>query len=80
MKSISANSAVWSAETTEAPEKQGLLNYLRSELNNYEIDLSIEVIEGEINRYAYTPREKYEKLREKNPLLDSLRKEFDLDV
>ncbi len=60
--------------------KQDLLKFIRKELNNYEVDLSIEVVETEITRYAYTPREKYEKLKEKNPLLDTLRKEFDLDV
>jgi len=61
-------------------EKQELLKFIRRKLKNYEVDLSIEVVEMEMTRYAYTPREKYEKLREKNPLLDALRKEFDLDV
>lgn len=61
-------------------EKQPLLKFIRKQLNNYEVDLSIEVIETEVTRYAYTPREKYEKLRTKNPLLETLRKEFDLDV
>ena len=42
--------------------------------------LSIEVNEAEVKRYAYTPKEKYEKLIEKNPLLDKLRKEFDLEI
>jgi len=61
-------------------EKTELLQYLRKELKNHEIDLSIEVNETEVKRYAYTPKEKYEKLKEKNPIIDSLRKEFDLDV
>ncbi|MEZ4875513.1 MAG: DNA polymerase III subunit gamma/tau [Flavobacteriaceae bacterium] len=60
--------------------KNSLLSYLRETLNNYEIDLSIEVNETEIKRYAYTPMEKFEKLKEKNPLIDKLRKEFDLDI
>ncbi|MEZ4779323.1 MAG: DNA polymerase III subunit gamma/tau [Flavobacteriaceae bacterium] len=60
--------------------KHKLLSYLRSHLNNYEIDLSIEVNEEEIKRYAYQPHEKYELLREKNPLIDTLRSEFDLDI
>ena len=47
---------------------------------DYEIDLQIEVNESEVKRYAYTPREKYDKLNEINPNLDSLRKEFDLDI
>ena len=53
---------------------------MRSTLQNYEIDLSIEVDETEIKRYAYTPIEKFQKLSEKNPLIENLRKEFDLDI
>jgi len=60
--------------------KYELLIYLRAALNNYNVDLSIEVDEVAVKRYAYTAREKFEKLLEKNPLLDELRKEFDLDV
>lgn len=60
--------------------KTKLLTYLRSTLQNYDIDLSIEVDETEIKRYAYTPMEKFQKLSEKNPLIENLRKEFDLDI
>lgn len=60
--------------------KYELLMYLRSELQNYDVDISIEVNEAEVKRYAYTPREKFDKLKEKNPLLDTLRQEFDLDI
>ena len=31
-------------------------------------------------KYAYTPIEKYDKLKEKNPLLDTLRKELGLEL
>ena len=57
-----------------------LLTYLREKLRNYDIDLSIEVNETAEKRYAYTTREKFEKLNEKNPLMDTLRKEFDLEI
>ncbi len=60
--------------------KHDLLGFLRKELNNYEIDLSIEVNETETKRYAYTTREKFEKLKEKNPSIDLLRTTFDLDI
>ena len=60
--------------------KTTLLNYLRKSLNNFEIDLQIDVNESEIKRYAYTAREKFDKLNEINPKLDHLRKEFDLDI
>ena len=60
--------------------KYELLVHLRSTLKNYNIDLSIEVNEEEVKRYAYTAKERFEKLMEKNPLIDKLRQEFDLDV
>ena len=60
--------------------KYELLGFLREKLQNYDIDLSIEVNETAEKRYAYTPREKFEKLKEKNPLIEKLRKEFDLDI
>lgn len=60
--------------------KFDLLNYLREKLQNYDVSLSIEVNETTVKRYAYTAREKFEKLKEKNPLIDTLRKEFDLDI
>ena len=31
-------------------------------------------------KYAYTSIEKYEKLKEKNPMIDQLRKEFGLEI
>ncbi len=49
-------------------------------MKNFEIDLNISVNETAEKQYAYTPQEKYEKLKEKNPLIEKLRKEFDLDV
>ena len=60
--------------------KYDLLNFLREKLQNYDIDLSIEVNEAETKRYAYTSREKFKMLKEKNPLIDKLRKEFDLEI
>lgn len=60
--------------------KHELLGYLRERLKNYDIDLSIEVNETAVKRYAYTAREKFEKMKEKNPLIDTLRTEFDLDL
>ena len=64
----------------EIEREQGeLISHLRSKLNNYEIGLKISVNEEHARDLAYTPEEKYEKLRKKNPALDLLRKEFDLD-
>ena len=57
-----------------------LLGFIRKELNNFKIDLSITVNEELEKQYAYTPKEKYDKLKKKNPNLDTLRKTFDLDI
>ena len=61
-------------------EQYDLVEYLRGKLNNYFIKIQITVNEKTAKKFAFTPEEKYEKLREKNPVIDLLRKEFDLDV
>ena len=58
----------------------GLFQFLYKKLNNYSIELEIEVNEEVSKKYAFTPQDKYEKLREKNILIDKLRSEFDLDI
>ena len=60
--------------------KYELLGFLREKLQNYDIDLDITVNEIAEKRYAYSAREKFEKLKEMNPLIERLRKEFDLDI
>lgn len=57
-----------------------LLSFLREKLQNTSINLEIEVDETVAKKFAFTPREKYEKLKEKNPLIEKLRKTFDLDI
>ena len=57
-----------------------LLSFLRENLNNYGIDIQSKVIETIEKKFAYTPQEKYNKLKEKNPLLDKLRQTFELDL
>ncbi|WP_378175026.1 DNA polymerase III subunit gamma/tau [Aquimarina sp. SS2-1] len=58
----------------------GLFQFLYKKLNNYSVALDIKVNEEASKKYAFTPQDKYEKLREKNPLIDKLRSEFDLDI
>jgi DNA polymerase-3 subunit gamma/tau len=57
-----------------------LLAFLRKTLNNFDINFDVTVNEVLEKQYAYTPFEKFEKLKEKNPNIDVLRKIFDLDV
>ncbi|MHA7057189.1 DNA polymerase III subunit gamma/tau [Aquimarina sp. M1] len=58
----------------------GLFQFLYKQLNNYSVALDIKVNEEAAKKYAFTPQDKYEKLREKNPLIDKLRADFDLDI
>lgn len=60
-------------------EQSLMLDHLKQKLNNYAITLHITVNEEVAKKFAFTPAEKYQKLREKNPAIDLLRKEFDLD-
>ncbi|WP_298497830.1 DNA polymerase III subunit gamma/tau [uncultured Algibacter sp.] len=61
-------------------QQYNLLGFIRKALNNFDISLSITVNEVLEKKYAYTPQDKFEKLKEKNPNIDLLRKTFDLDV
>ncbi|MDO6518954.1 DNA polymerase III subunit gamma/tau [Zobellia uliginosa] len=61
-------------------EQYDLMEYLRKKLNNYFIELKITVNETVAKKFAFTPEEKYQKLREKNPAIDLLRQTFDLDL
>ncbi len=57
-----------------------LLKFLRNKLNNYSIDIEVDVNEIVEKKFAYTPQERYEKLKEKNPMLEDFRKMFGLDL
>ena len=60
--------------------ESNLLNFIRKKINNHAITLHIEVNESAEKRYAYTTREKFELLKEKYPIVDEMRKTFDLDI
>ena len=57
-----------------------LLAYLRKTLRNFDLKLDITVNEEVAKKYAFTPQEKYEKLKEKNPNIELLKKTFGLDI
>jgi hypothetical protein len=60
--------------------KHELVGYLRGKLHNHDVVVEVHVNEATSSRHAFTPEEKYEKLKAINPALDMLRKMFDLDV
>lgn len=57
-----------------------VLRHIREQLNNYSVDFKITVNEDNTKRFAYTPQEKYELLKEKNEALTLLRKTFNLEL
>jgi len=71
------------AETMKRDLERGqnpLMAFLKKKLKNTLITLEIEVNESTAKKYAFTNIEKYNKLKEKNPLIEKLRTTFDLDI
>lgn len=61
-------------------EKSELLEFLRKELNNFKIALNAVVSKDEKELKPYTPQDKFKRMAEKNPALNKLRQQFDLEV
>ena len=57
-----------------------VLKAIRKQLSNHEVDFVVEVREENEKRFAYTPQEKYELLKEKNKNISLLRKTFNLEL
>jgi len=57
-----------------------ILGYLRGKLHNHDIMIEVHVNETVEKKYAFTPDDKYERLKNINPAIELLRKTFDLDV
>lgn len=67
-------------DQTVAAEKADLLEYVRTELNNFDLQLEIIMNETEDSVQLYTNKEKFSRMAEKNPALNKLRENFDLDL
>jgi DNA polymerase-3 subunit gamma/tau len=61
-------------------EKAALMDYLRTVLNNYHLQLSTRLVEEAGAQEAYTIKEKYQKMVEKNPELEDFRKQLGLEL
>ncbi|MFO8146658.1 MAG: DNA polymerase III subunit gamma/tau [Bacteroidota bacterium] len=57
-----------------------MMAFLKKKLQNTNISLEIIVNEKVAKKYAFTNMEKYNKLKEKNPLIEKLRTTFDLEI
>jgi DNA polymerase III subunit gamma/tau len=60
--------------------KADFIEYIRTSLNNYNIQVEIQINKEFKTKKAYTPQEKYDKMLEKNPTLDLLKRKLDMDV
>jgi DNA polymerase-3 subunit gamma/tau len=59
--------------------KIDLITYLRERLKNNNLQLTAQLKEVTSTRMAYTNKEKFEAMMEKNPLLAQLKEKFGLD-
>ena len=59
--------------------KPDLLNYLRTTLRNFDIEVNARVDEQVVVKRPYTSQEKFNHMAAKNPQLAELRKMFNLD-
>lgn len=60
-------------------EKPYILNFLRSSLKNFDIELNVRIDEQAVVKKPYTNQEKYQYMAAKNPQLAELKKRFNLD-
>jgi len=60
--------------------KTELMEFLRSRLNNYKIQLQTTLADIQKTLKPYTDKEKFERMAEKKPLLRDLREELDLEI
>ena len=61
-------------------EKVELLNFLRSALKNFDLQIVTKKAENSQKKRIYTNKDKYTYLVDKNPQLEELRRRFNLDI
>jgi len=66
-------------ETTFREERPNLLNYLRTTLRNFNIEVSVRIDEKAVIKRPYTASEKFQHMAAKNPALVDLKNKFNLD-
>ena len=69
-----------SVEESINEDKLVFLGILRKELNNYSIQLQLVINAIEDKTNLYTATDRYKRLVEKNPTLNTFRQKFDLDL
>jgi DNA polymerase III subunit gamma/tau len=61
-------------------QRPQILTLMRQTLNNYSLNFKVIVKEAQKVQKAYLPAEKYQKMQERNPLIDKLKNDLDLDI
>lgn len=61
-------------------DKINFLGFLRRELNNFSIQLNLQMTVNEEKANLYTATDRYNRLLEKNPMIKKFRQTFDLDL
>lgn len=69
-----------SQENVFREDKPNIINYLRSNLKNFNIEIQTRIEEQSGSRKPYSPVEKYQYMAAKNPELAELRKRFNLEI
>ncbi|MES2418384.1 MAG: DNA polymerase III subunit gamma/tau [Bacteroidota bacterium] len=67
-------------ESTLQDEKIELLNFLRTSLKNFDLQIISKKGENKQKKRIYTNKDKYAYLVDKNPQLEELRRRFNLDI
>lgn len=61
-------------------EQVYFLNFLRTQLKNFNLNIVTRKVERQLKNRLYTSNEKYQYLVQKNPQLEEMRKQFNLDI
>ncbi len=61
-------------------DKMNFLGFLRKELQNYHLQLNLQLSVNEDKTNLYTAHDRYNRLVEKNPMIKKFRQTFDLDI
>jgi len=67
-------------ESTLQDEKIELLNFLRTALKNFSLQITSKKAENNTKKRIYTNKDKYAYMVDKNPQIEVLRKRFNLDI
>ncbi len=59
--------------------KPQLVSIIRKELQNSQVDLIFKIVKKPLEKIVYTDTDKYQEMVKKNPMLNTLRQEFNLD-